>query len=165
MRLRVFFGLGAIAACAAACSAGARTTTVGRERPTPPTSATGSSAQITVAPASGGPKTTFTITFTAPSKTGKVGAMERTDAVTFTGPARRSRCVSSGGTGGAASAAGARVRVKLDPSRFGGRWCVGTFHGQIEETGRPICSAGQLCPQFVVVLHRIGTFRFTVRRG
>ena len=37
-------------------------------------------------------------------------------------------------------AAGAVVRLALYPARLGGRWCTGTFHGEIIESQRVVCS-------------------------
>jgi hypothetical protein len=59
------------------------------------------------------------------------------------------------------AAPGSEVVVRLRPA--GGRgWCVGTFAGRVEETIRPRCQSGQMCPMFIALVP-IGHFSFVVR--
>jgi hypothetical protein len=121
--------------------------------------------RISVSPASGGPSTTFSLRFTAPDRTGRIGGTERRDELTVSGPVGRRGCLSSASAVLAASRAGATVRRKLNPRRLGGHWCVGTFRGKIEETGQAICPKGMVCPQVIVLIRTVGAFKFTVGRN
>jgi hypothetical protein len=56
-----------------------------------------------------------------------------------------------------------RVRVNLRPGAQG--WCRGTFSGSVTELARPVCRYREVCPQFIVLLRRIGSFTFTVHRA
>ncbi len=120
--------------------------------------------RISVSPTSGGPSTTFRLHFTAPDRTGRFGGLDRRDELTVTGPANRKGCVALGSATLGSSRAGARVSAKLVPHRLGGRWCTGTFRGRIEEIGRPVCQPARPCPEFIVLIRKVGTFKFTVRR-
>jgi hypothetical protein len=120
--------------------------------------------RISVSPVSGRPSTTFTLRFTAPDRTGRFGGLDRRDELTVSGPANRKGCVDLASATFGSARAGARESAKLVPHRLGGRWCTGTFRGRIEEIGRPVCQPGKACPQFIVVLRKVGAFKFTVRR-
>ena len=51
----------------------------------------------------------------------------------------------------------------MSPKSFGGRWCTGTFNGTVEELETPVCRPRELCPAFIVLVRRLGHFRFRVR--
>lgn len=125
---------------------------------------------VSVSPASGGPDATFTVRFTAPARTGSVGQSIHSDELTvMRNPGGRTAgqtptgCASSGSLSLPPSRAGAAVSVKLNARRFGARWCAGHFRGEVTELARPRCTTGELCPQYVAVLARVGNFSFTVR--
>jgi hypothetical protein len=116
---------------------------------------------VSVKPASGSPMTRFVIRFRAPDTTGRVGAMVRSYILSATGPAPPG-CAGSPSLNLRPTRAHARVRVTLSPKAFGGRWCPGRFHGQVEEIATPYCPAHKLCPAFVVLIRTVGKFSFRV---
>jgi hypothetical protein len=120
-------------------------------------------AHIAVRPSTGSPATTFLVTFRAPQRTGRHGGTERRYQLSATGPVGASGCASIAEVSLPSSRAHARVHVKLDPAHFGGRWCPGTFRGQVEEVERPVCPRGKVCPAFVVLLGTVGRFSFHVK--
>ena len=120
--------------------------------------------RISVSPASGGPSTTFRLHFTAPDRTGRSGGLDRRDELTVSGPANRKGCLALASATLGSSRAGARVRATLAPHHLGGQWCTGAFRGRIEEIGRPVCQPARACPEFIVLIRKVGAFKFTVRR-
>ena len=114
--------------------------------------------QLHVTPAAGHPHTTFQLVFTTPTGSGDT---DRQGLITVRGPAG-SGCVSSETVHMTTGLQGSADHVKLAPSD-GRPWCVGAFHGVVEETVRPHCRPGRACPQFIAIV-RVGYFRFTVRR-
>src|SRR5437588_3019608 len=131
--------------------------------------AVGRSAQsgtvpITVNPKIGGPKTTVAVSFKAPDQTGRSGNVERRYVVSATGPSKHGReCVDDASAGVPPTKAHHVVHVKLSPGE-GHRWCLGKFHGTVDELERPYCTRGEACPLFVVILKRLGKFAFTIKR-
>ena len=121
-------------------------------------------ARVTVKPGTGSTSTRFAVSFRAPQATGRHGVLNReyilSAAATTSTPA--SSCVSSVSITLPPVRAHARVRTMLDPRQHGGRWCAGTFHGQIEEIEAPVCPTNELCPAFVLLLGTIGRFSFHV---
>jgi len=125
--------------------------------------------RLRVTPARGGVHTTFAVHFTAPDPSGVQGA--RQVSYELSAAPRRSRrgCIESVSARPVAQRAGQAVVVRLVPRRLGGRWCSGTYSGEVDEIVGPYCAppqAGQVpapCPEFATVLRRIGTFRFNVR--
>ncbi len=128
-----------------------------------PAAAQGSGAHVTVRPSAGGPGTSFVVHFTAPERSGHIGSMNREYVISVDGPGGSAKCVHSASQAAPRSGARARVRVSLAPKSFGGRWCVGTFHGTVEELETPVCPPRELCPAFIVLVRRLGHFRFRVR--
>jgi hypothetical protein len=116
-----------------------------------------------VTPATGGPHTSFTVSLRNPSLTGITPEWQRWDTVGVLGP-HRSGCVSSATAAMPGAGFHARVRMKLNPARFGGRWCVGTFHGTIVENQRFVCGPERVCPQLVIAPQTIARFRFRVTK-
>lgn len=115
---------------------------------------------ISVRPSSGSRTTHFTVRFRAPVATGVVGQTKRRYVVNARGPAVAG-CDSTPAAGAPPTRAGKQVNISLAPDRRG--WCRGTYTGQIEELASPVCAPGRLCPQYVAVLRRVGSFRFGVR--
>lgn len=140
---------GLLALAVAAIVASTAAAAVGRTRPGP---------AVTVSPATGTAQTRFVVSFVAPGQTGPVG--DRRYVIAASG-------VSGGGcdstpAGDAAPAARARmVHVALVPSGEG--WCSGTYHGAVDEIAMPACRARMVCPLYIVVVRRIGSFSFRVR--
>ena len=122
-------------------------------------------APIRVSPAAGGPRTVFSVSFRAPDRTGVTGSLRRFDLISASvAPAAgRSGCLSTLDADVPAAAQGSPVLVRLDPHRHAGRWCLGTYHGQVEELAGPVCRPGLACPAFVALLGTIGRFSFVVR--
>ena len=118
--------------------------------------------RVTVSPRTGHPTTTFVVTFRSPDRTGRSGVVERRDTLSVRGP-RGTACVASATEQLPLSRLHALVRAKLEPSAFGGTWCLGTFHGRIDELAGPYCGKGAPCPEFATRVTTIGRFAFTVR--
>jgi len=127
------------------------------------TPAAATTTKVVVRPRTGGPHTRFRFSFTTPVSTGISGEWNRVDTLSVSHP-KHSGCVSSGDAILPRSQAGATVRVTLNPSRLGGRWCTGTFRGEIIESQRIICSPlpVDVCPELAVMPRVIARFRFRV---
>ena len=123
------------------------------------------SAPIHVTPAAGGPRTVFSVSFRAPQRTGVEGSLRRFDQLSASVPsaANSGGCLTSVDASIPAADKGSLVFVRLDPHAHAGRWCVGTYRGQIEELAGPVCRPGLACPAFVALLGTIGRFSFQVR--
>jgi hypothetical protein len=123
------------------------------------------SARIYVAPATGGSHAVFVVRFRAPQRTGVVGGMRRFDLLSAAAPATAPKhgCLAVIDVPLPAASSGAQVRVRLDPRKLGGQWCIGTYHGQVEELEGPACTQGQACPAFVALLGTLGRFTLHVR--
>jgi len=114
-------------------------------------------ATLRVTPKAGHPNSTFRLEYLAP---GRYGGSVTADSITLTGPGGVG-CVSSESVHEQVAAPGADVLVALRPTG-GHRWCVGTFHGQVEQTVRPRCGPAQVCPMFIAIVP-VGHFHFVVR--
>ncbi len=116
-------------------------------------------ASLPVTPKAGHPRSTFRLQYTAPSK--GFGNDTSAGSITLSGPSGTG-CVSSESVHEQVAMPGSEVLVALRPT--GGRpWCVGTFHGQVDEMLRPHCGPEQVCPMFIALVP-VGHFRFVVRR-
>jgi hypothetical protein len=118
---------------------------------------------VAVKPSSGWPATVFTVSFRAPDRTGRYGGEYRYYAVSATGPSGSGGCVGRVTRYVGATAAPARVRVKLRPGAEG--WCLGTFRGSVTEEERPVCPNHEACPLYIVRLKTIGQFTFHVQKS
>jgi hypothetical protein len=127
------------------------------------TAAAARTTRVVVRPRTGGPHTRFRFSFRMPDSTGISGEFNSVDTLSVGNP-KHSGCVSGGDTILPRSRAGTMVRVTLNPARLGGSWCTGTFHGEIVESRRIICSPGPVavCPELTVVPRVIARFRFRV---
>src|SRR5947209_16212485 len=92
--------------------------------------------RITVRPRMGTPSSRFVIVFRAPDATGRVGALRRS-YILSAGDRTAPGCAANASMRLAPTRARSRVRVTLNPRRFGPRWCSGRFHGRIEEIAEP----------------------------
>jgi hypothetical protein len=118
--------------------------------------------RVYVSPATGGPHAVFRLRFRIPAATGTVGSFRRVDTLSISGPPRRG-CVSDFTKVLAPAQTGARLRVKLDPSRLGGRWCAGSFQGQIVQNQSIVCQPQEgACPLLVIAPQTIASFAFRV---
>lgn len=123
----------------------------------------GKRAAVSVTPATGGPSTTFTVSFTSREPTGTVAGTDRSYAIGAQRAGKRTGCVSAASSAAPPAGMGDRVRVRLVPWTLGGRWCSGTFRGQVTELARAACTPGMMCPQFVRLVARLGGFTFAVK--
>lgn len=124
----------------------------------------GSPTPVRVTPRVGGPRTRFRFSLKLPSATRSGGLRGTYDTLSAAGP-HRAGCVGAASAVVPAGAAGTRVSVRLDPVRFGGRWCTGRFDGYVLETLRVVCSSPPVdaCPMIVVAPRIIARFWFRVR--
>jgi hypothetical protein len=116
-----------------------------------------------VTPVTGGPHSSFTVSLRNPSLTGITSQWQRWDTVGVVGP-HQAGCVSSATAVMPGATLHARVRVKLNPSRLGGRWCVGRFRGTIVENQRFVCGPARVCPELVIAPRTIARFTFRVTK-
>jgi hypothetical protein len=129
-----------------------------------------STPKLRVTPATGTPTSTFTFAFRAPAASGRsaVGGMLRHYDVSASGPAGASGCRDYLSLVPTATRTGERLRVRLKPPGAGARWCVGEWSGTVDEVAVPACGpvvarAGRImCPQYIELLARLGTFEFRV---
>jgi hypothetical protein len=123
------------------------------------------STKVSVTPGAGGPRTMFRFRFRAPDLTGVGAGWSRVNTLSVGGPTRAG-CVSDGTTTLPPSVAGTMVRVTMNPAHLGGRWCVGTFRGEIIDSQRIICDPKpvEACPQLVIAPQVIARFTFRVTR-
>lgn len=129
-------------------------------RPSTRASGRAGKAHVTARPSTGYPGTFFHVGFRAPDRTGTVGGQVRYYVVSASGPSTGGSCASQVSQDVGSSRAHARVRVTLKPGPAG--WCVGTFNGTITEQERPVCPYREVCPQYVILIRKIGQFSYTV---
>jgi hypothetical protein len=127
------------------------------------TAAAAATTKVVVTPGTGGPHTKFKFSFHAPTATGLAGDWTRVNTLSVAGP-DHSSCVWEGAVSLPRSPAGTMVRITLNPSHLGGSWCTGTFHGEVVESQRIICSPLPVdaCPQLVIAPQVIARFKFRV---
>jgi hypothetical protein len=118
-------------------------------------------ARVSVKPPVGSPLATFTVTFNAPTATGREGSTLRGYQVYVSGPADR-RCASSITVPIGEVGAGQEARAKLAPPDPYDVWCAGRYAGRVEETKTPVCAFRESCPADTHV-QTIGRFSFRVR--
>jgi hypothetical protein len=128
---------------------------------------TGQPVKVHVSPGTGGPRTTFTLSFRSPVQTGTVGSLRRSDMVEISGT-HHPGCVWSGQMALPATVGQQLMRVSLTPRKMGGAgagpWCAGTFRGSIVQSEHIICGPLELCPMFEIRPQTIAHFTFKVRR-
>ena len=120
------------------------------------------SVHVSVKPPSGSPTTHFAVSFRAAQNTGIIGGTAHVPGQREPHGARGVPVQHLRG-----GAAGARRRDRpgeLAPKAHG-RWCAGTFHGQVWKTVFPRCPAGKACPALVFPPLMVGKFSFRVTRS
>jgi hypothetical protein len=119
-------------------------------------------ATLSVKPTIGGPTSVLQFSFRAPQASGRQGTTDASYTLSVLGP-HGSGCVAAETMALPAVTRGQMVTAALGPSTSGGRWCTGTYSARADEVERPICSVGQMCPQFVRLVAVVGpvTFRIT----
>jgi hypothetical protein len=120
-----------------------------------------SSVRVTVKPSSGVGHTRFALSFRAPDQTGTTRAGIRHYQLSAGGRSG-TRCGSSVSAIVPDSRKGQRVRVTLAPPGPFRVWCKGRYAGTLEESYRPVCPEGKLCPMYVA-MSVVGRFAFRVR--
>jgi hypothetical protein len=124
-----------------------------------------SGARIQVGPSSGSPSTVFVLTFPAPARTARNGSSHRRDMITASAPRGAAGCVISIDVRAQHVISGSRLRVSLDPRKLGGNWCLGVYHGRIEELQNAVCPHGKLCPSHALTRAILGRFTLHVKPG
>ena len=128
---------------------------------------TATPVQAHVTPGTGGPRTTFRLSFPSPVQTGQVGSMQRAETVDVHGT-HHPGCVWSGRMAVPAAVTQQLVRVTLTPGKMGSAgartWCTGTFSGSIVQTEHLLCAPPDLCPAIEIRPQTIATFTFKVKR-
>jgi hypothetical protein len=119
---------------------------------------------VHIQPAVGGSQTTFVVSFTAPARTGVIGSKRLRDELSVDVMSTTSGCLAQASAAVASTRRGQRIHVRLDPKRFGGRWCAGVFRGRILELQTAVCPPGTLCPTYVRI-RTIGRFSLVVHRS
>ncbi len=123
--------------------------------------------KVRVTPGTGGPHTTFKLSFRMPGQTGTVGSLQRADMVEVAGT-HHPGCVWSGQMALPSAAAQQLMRVSLTPAKVStagaGTWCAGTFRGSIVQSERARCMPPDLCPLLEIRPQTIAHFTFKVRR-
>jgi hypothetical protein len=117
-------------------------------------------ATLTVTPTSGDQYTKFTFGFTAPDASGRHGTTDSSYALSVSGP-HGANCTGAESSTLPAVIQGQRVMVALGPGA-GDRWCAGRYTARVDELERPICTAGQMCPQFVRIVAAVGPVSFRI---
>jgi hypothetical protein len=118
-------------------------------------------AALSVTPTTGGPTSVLHFSFQAPAASGRQGATNASYTLSAVGP-HGSGCVGTETMALPAVTRGQTVTAALAPSASGGRWCPGTYAARVDELARPVCSAGQMCPQFVRLVAVVGPVTFRI---
>jgi hypothetical protein len=115
-----------------------------------------------VAPRSGSPHATFTVTFTTPVSTGIKGKLVTFEDVqatnTNTATYQKKTCLSSFQVDAGYGAAGSKVSASTRPAT---RWCAGRWAVQVLELTAPACYAERTCAS--TGFHELGSFTITKR--
>lgn len=131
--------------------------------PAPPASSAttphaGSAPQaLTVTPRTGTPHSILAFGFLAGTASGRHGSMSYSYTLGVHGPSGV-RC--DGALATALTVLSGSNEVHLGP-RAGG-WCVGRYSARVQEMSRPVCAAGQMCPQFIRVVAIFGPVTFRI---
>lgn len=118
----------------------------------------------TVAPATGTPASTFVVSFTSPGRTGVIGSKRLLDQLSAVSVTPRKGCLPQVESPVPAARRGQRVRIRLDPSALGGRWCSGRYTGKVVELQTLVCPPGVMCPTYVRLLGTVARFTLVVHR-
>jgi hypothetical protein len=120
-----------------------------------------------VTPGSGGPRTTFTLSWRNPAQTGTDESVRRSETVEISGT-RHSGCVGTGELAVQPAAVQQAMRLLLTPRRMSAAgprtWCTGTFHGSVVADEHFACAPPHLCPLIEIRPQTVARFTFKVRR-
>jgi hypothetical protein len=120
-----------------------------------------------VSPGKGGIHTQFHFSMrlpTATGTTGTTGRATRSDSIEISGPSHAG-CVSGATWVLPSAGAGTMARETFNPGRLGGRWCSGTFRGEVLERVNSVCGPPMvmiICPQLEIAPQVIARFSFRV---
>jgi len=128
-----------------------------------PASGARSPSRLSATPSAGSPTTTFSLRFTAPAASGRVGGSRLGYTLSLTGPGAV-ECIGARSLPVPATTRNAPTQIELAPGRLGGRWCAGTYTTRVVELETPVCAPGTMCPQFVRLVGTVATARFRVKR-
>jgi hypothetical protein len=126
--------------------------------------ATTGATTVHISPGKGGIHTQFHFSMRLPTSTGTTGHVTRSDSIAISGP-KHSGCVSNATSILPAASAGTMMRETFNPARMGGRWCTGTFRGEVLEHVNTVCSPLPvmiICPQLEIAPQVIARFSFRV---
>jgi hypothetical protein len=115
-----------------------------------------------VIPAAGTQTSTFVVSFLSPRRTGVIGSRRFLDKLTAVSTTTGKNCLSQVDSPVPVARKGQRVRVRLDPSALGGRWCTGRYTGKIIELQTLVCPPGTMCPSYVRLLGTVARFTLVV---
>jgi hypothetical protein len=121
----------------------------------------GSRAGLVVSPSTGAPRSELRFSFTAPVAGGRQGATDIAYTLSIAGP-HRSGCVGVHALTLSRVRRGELVTTELGPAQLGRPWCPGRFTARVDELARPVCAAGQMCPQFIRLVARVGRAGFSI---
>jgi hypothetical protein len=117
--------------------------------------------RLTVSPAAGHPSSTLRFTLVAPSAAGRHGQTELSYGLSIAGE-QGAGCVAQHADAVPVGHAGVPATVAVGPAQLGGHWCAGSYTARVDELAHPVCSPGQVCPQFIRVVAVIGPVRFRI---
>lgn len=117
---------------------------------------------LSVSPRTGTPRSELRFSFIALAATGARAHTQISDTLSVMGQVRAG-CVGFHSTSLAPVAKGGRLSVSVGPAELGGPWCTGAYTARVEELARPVCRAGQACPQFIRVVGIVGRTTFRIR--
>jgi hypothetical protein len=123
--------------------------------------AASASTRVYITPGTGRPGTHFVLRFRAPERTGRIGAIRRTDHL-YISSAKHAGCISSVRLTITPMGPGARVRITLRP-KGKTQWCVGRFRGRIVRTEALIC-AGSCAGPSIPPPRTVARFAFRVTK-
>jgi hypothetical protein len=118
-------------------------------------------ATLSVKPTTGSPTSVLQFSFLAPAASGRAGMTDASYTLSVLGP-HAAGCVAAETMALPAASRGQPVTAALGPSNTVGRWCIGTYSARADEVERPICSEGQMCPQFVRLVAVAGPVTFRI---
>ncbi|MDT4904805.1 MAG: hypothetical protein QOH52_2821 [Pseudonocardiales bacterium] len=116
---------------------------------------------VSVSPAVGGSHSRFMVAFRAPIAAGRT-AGQASSYVISASTRSSSGCRSAVTRRLGFAHRGQAERVALAAPGSGGL-CAGTYHGTVTLVRAPVCGPALACPLYVVLAHRVGSFRFRVR--
>jgi len=118
-------------------------------------------AALTVSPTTGDQYTVFRFGFTAPDASGRQGTTESSYTLSITGP-HGAGCTAVASATLPPVSQGEPVSATMGPGT-GDRWCAGTYTARADEEARPICTAGEMCPQFIRIVAAVGPVTFQIK--